>query len=97
MDDPENRHRVVVALAHGADGTPCIIVGIPEKGWEYMKDGKAHDIAVNGITAQPVNLLILRGQTQEDILNTLRECAGFNETSTDNLKKIIGIPSPSKH
>jgi len=57
--------QMVFAVSPGSgDGVPVILLGIPEKAWEYMKDGKTHtfDLTRAGLEVK----LVLFGAKDHD-------------------------------
>jgi hypothetical protein len=61
-----------VVFAIGNDGeTDVVLLGISEKSWEYMKDGKTHtfDLARLGL---PFKVVLFGGKTRESIMEIVK-------------------------
>ncbi|MBN8995922.1 MAG: hypothetical protein J0H94_11915 [Rhizobiales bacterium] len=41
--------KVVFGIGTGADGVPTILLGVTEKAWAYMRDGKTHTFDLRSI------------------------------------------------
>lgn len=79
-------NKVVFAIGYEDDKTPVIILGISEKAWDYMKDGKTHsfDLTRVGIGAK---LILFGGKTLEECMKSLPIGPGTIDIS----KKDMGI------
>src|SRR5579885_1315247 len=67
MSDMENKVVFAVSLQGQGDGIPVVLLGIPARAWEHMKDGNTHtfDLTRAGV---PVKLILYGARTHRDAM-----------------------------
>lgn len=74
MPKREINNEAVFLSAVDDDGVPILAVGLSAAAWDYIKDGKTHNIDCVKLGI-PLRLMIFGGDTRESILKKLREDA----------------------
>lgn len=88
---PNIDQRVVFGAGTGEGGMPVIALGVSEKAWEYMKDGKSHTFDLRPI-GLPITLVLFGGETRESIQAILQEAAGGQAKDIG----VLGEDAPAK-
>lgn len=91
----DNEAKCVFALGLAEDGrTPMVVLAVPDKAWEHMKDGKTHtfDFSAAGL---PVQIMMFGCRTQEEALAVIHE-ANKMPSFKEDLKTDYGIKEPTK-
>lgn len=59
-------HAVLFGVSDLPAGAKLVLLGVPEAGWQWMKDGKTHtfDLTKLGI---PVQIMLFGGKDQADL------------------------------
>lgn len=64
--------RVVFSLGMAADGVPAVVIGIPESAWEYMRDGKTHNIDFTRVGVD-LRLMLYGGKDHAACMKVIEE------------------------
>lgn len=87
---------IIFAIAGPAVGDDAamntIIIGIPRKAWEHMKDGKTHHLTLEK-AGVPIQIVLFGGRDQDSCRNAIEQ---FNEqqghATEDRSREDWGIP-----
>ncbi len=95
MKQIKKEEQVIFTIGADHDGVPMVVLAVPEKAWEYMKDGKTHnfDLTKAGLN---LRIMVFGGKDHESIISTIKQAQGYAE-AIKAFDKDFSIKGPSEH
>src|ERR1700682_5704130 len=95
-DEPQKLtvdQKIAFAISPGGqgDGVPMLIVGVPAGAWEYMKDGKTHNLDLTKIGV-PVKFVFFGAESHDAAMKVLQQgAAARGEATLDERRRAFSI------
>ena len=69
------------------DGIPILMLGISQKAWEYMKDGKTHTFDLTSIGV-PIKLVLFGASSRAAVVKLLEEACAASGSGVLHMPRV---------